>query len=759
MAASDKNSSVSNRSGEFQPYIPANDNSVAEFTLKAVILGALFGILFGASTVYLALKAGLTVSASIPIAVLAISIGKKLLKTTILENNIIQTCGSAGESVAAGVVFTLPAFIFLSDGIGADYFQVWTIMLIAIFGGILGTLMTIPLRRPLLVKEHETLPYPEGTACAQVLIAGEKGGSFALTAYLGLGFAIVYALLQKVFHVIAETPSYMTRATNKYLPSANIAGEITPEYLGVGYIIGPKIGGILVGGSVLAAFALTPLLSTLVAPERIADQLIKLGYKPERFGWDPATVSFANSAGAIYFAYIRQIGAGAVAAAGFITLLKTLPTICSSFVEAIRSLFGRGDGERSRTEDDLSILIVVLGSLGLVGLMTVLPNIPGESMQSKLLVGVLVIVFGFLFVTVASRIVGIIGSSNSPISGMTIATIMGTALVFIAFGWTGKVYEPMALVVGSMICISAANAGATSQDLKTGYLVGATPKYQQLALFIGVIVSSLVIGFTVKFLDTPSPEQLEKGIQHAIGDTYNAPQATLMATLIKGLLSFNLDWQYVLAGAFIAVTMELCGIKALSFAVGLYLPLATTLPIFIGGLIRGISDWFRGVGKSGGKHDSAEEELGKGNLFATGLVAGGALAGVVFALLTVAIENSDAAARKAASDKAKAAVGAASGETAAAGGEAAPPAAEGQAAATPAVPAEIRTFKTQLEELSFEGNWEKKIEAGLKASHPEWDEKQLAAAAKEQLTPRFNLLGVACFALMALVLFLVSLRK
>jgi putative OPT family oligopeptide transporter len=739
-----------NISSEFQPYIPASDGSVAEFTLKAILLGAFFGILFGASTVYLALKAGLTVSASIPIAVLAISIGKRILKTTILENNIIQTCGSAGESVAAGVVFTLPAFIFLSDGIGADYFEVWTIMTIAIFGGILGTLMMIPLRRPLIVKEHETLPYPEGTACAQVLIAGEKGGSFALTAYFGLAFAIVYAMLQKVFHVIAETPSYMTRAANKYLPSANVAGEITPEYLGVGYIIGPKIGGILVGGSVMAAFALTPLLSTLVAPERIADQLIKLGYKLERFGWDPDAKSFANSAGAIYFAYIRQIGAGAVAAAGFITLLKTLPTICSSFVEAVRSLFGKSQGERSRTDDDLSILIVVLGSLGLVGLMTVLPNIPGENLQSKLLVGLLVIVFGFLFVTVASRIVGIIGSSNSPISGMTIATIMGTALVFIAFGWTGKVYEPMALVVGSMICISAANAGATSQDLKTGYLVGATPKYQQLALFIGVIVSSLVIGFTVKFLDTPSPEQLEAGIKHAIGETYNAPQATLMATLIKGLLSFNLDWQYVLAGAFLAVTMELCGIKALSFAVGLYLPLATTLPIFIGGLIRGASDWYRGVGKNTAKHDSAEEELGKGNLFATGLVAGGALAGVIFALLTVAIENSDAAARKAAKDQAKVAAGAANDKAT----KADQPAGEAAQA-----PAEIRTLKTRLEELSFERKWEHRIEEKLKAEHQDWTEKQIADEAKSQLTPQFNLLGVACFAFMALVLFLISLRK
>ena len=266
--------------------------------------------------------------------------------------------------------------------------------------------------------------------------------------------------------------------------------------------------------------------------------------------------------------------------------------------------------------------------------MAILPGIPGDSMTNKLMIGLLVIVFGFFFVTVASRIVGIIGSSNSPISGMTIATIMGTSLVFIGMGWTGTVYEPMALVVGSMVCIAAANAGATSQDLKTGYLVGATPMYQQLALFIGVIVSSLVIGFTVKYLDTPSAKMLENGIQHAIGETYNAPQATLMATLIKGLLSFNLDWQFVLAGCFISITMELCGIKSLSFAVGLYLPLATTLPIWIGGVIRGAADWMKNRGKTAtGEH--VDDELGKGSLFATGLVAGGALAGVVIALLSV----------------------------------------------------------------------------------------------------------------------------
>ncbi len=625
----------SDAGANFQPYIAPENHSVPEFTLRAVLLGGFFGLLFGASTVYLALKAGLTVSASIPIAVLAISIGKRFLRTSILENNIIQTCGSAGESVAAGVAFTLPAFIFLNNGQGATYFSVGTIMLIASFGGILGTLMMIPLRRPLIVREHGTLPYPEGTACAQVLIAGEKGGNLASTAFMGLGFAVVYAFLQKAIHLIAETPRYVTSLSNKFLPAAGVAGEITPEYLGVGYIIGPKISGILVAGGVFAAFAVTPLLATLVNQETIREQLIKLGNDPTRAsmgGWNPETKQFADSSAAIYRAYIRQIGAGAVAAAGFITLLKTMPTIISSFLEAFKSLRGSQGGQKLRTDNDLSIFVVVLGSLALMGLMAIIPGIPGDTALNKLALGGLVILFGFFFVTVASRIVGIIGSSNSPISGMTIATIMGTALVFIGAGWTGSAYEPMALVVGSLVCIAAANAGATSQDLKTGYLVGATPLYQQLALFIGVVVSSLVIGFTVKYLDTPTAKDIQNGIEHAIGSpNFPAPQATLMVTLIKGLLSFNLDWQFVLAGCFVAITMELCGIKALSFAVGLYLPLATTLPIWIGGVIRGIADYV----KHRGRKVDEEDELGKGNLFATGLVAGGALAGVFFAILGV----------------------------------------------------------------------------------------------------------------------------
>lgn len=630
----------------FKPYI-APEQNIAEFTVKSVGFGVLFGILFGCSTVYLALKAGLTVSASIPIAVIAITLGRKFLKTTILENNIIQTTGSAGESIAAGVVFTLPGFLFLSPGengvsVGESYFNYLTILILAAFGGMLGTLMMIPLRRSLIVKEHGTLPYPEGTACGSVLQAGEKGGEFARTAFIGMGVAFGYAVLQKVVHLIAETPAYMTNQLNKFWPSAATRGEITPEYLGVGYIIGPKIAGVLVAGSVLAWWAMIPLLATLVPPDTIAMQLVKLGYLADLNAsggpgsWDPATHSFSSYADAIYRAYIRQIGAGAVAAGGFITLMKTIPTIVSSFRESMGSLKEGSEKSILRTDRDLSFKVVIIGSIILIAVLTIMPNIPGDGLIQKLLIGVLIIVFGFFFVTVASRIVGLVGSSNSPISGMTIATLMGTCLIFTAVGWSGKLYEPLALVVGGMICIAAANAGATSQDLKTGYIVGATPRFQQIALFIGAIVSSIAIGLVVKILDTPTQEMMAQGITHAVGsDRYPAPQATLMATLARGILSFNLDWQFVMVGVFLAVMIELCGIKALAFAIGLYLPLATTLPIFIGGAMKGYID-YRAEKLNKAKE---EEDLGKGSLFATGLIAGGALTGVFAAILTVTNES------------------------------------------------------------------------------------------------------------------------
>jgi OPT family oligopeptide transporter len=631
-------------SAEFKPFV-ADETQMKEFTLKAVAIGVAFGLIFGMATVYLALKAGLTVSASIPIAVLAISLLRKLGGSTILENNIVQTIGSAGESIAAGVVFTLPGFLFLTrdrttgQSVGAPYFSYWTIFTLALLGGALGVMMMIPLRRSLIVKEHANLPYPEGTACASVLIAGEKGGELSKTAYQGVGFAFGYALLQRVLHVIAETPALVTSQMNRYFPSATLNGDITPEYLGVGYIIGPRIAGVLVAGGVLSWLGLIPLLATLVPPDAIAGQLVKLGYLKDialaggKGGWNPVTHSFGSTAAAIYFAYVRQIGAGAVAAGGFITLLKTLPTIISSFKDSLASLrAGVGKGGTRRTENDLPVTVVLGGSLGLVVIMAVLPFIPGTSIMSKLVLGFFIVVFGFFFVTVSSRIVGIIGSSSNPISGMTIATLMATSLVFVSVGWTGDVYQPMALCVGGMVCIAAANAGATSQDLKTGFLVGATPRYQQIGLVIGCVAAASVIGITVQVLDRPSAEQVAQGLAHAIGsEKFPAPQGTLMATLIKGLLAFNLDWQFVLVGVFLAVTVELCGVKSLSFAVGAYLPLSTTAPIWVGGAIKALADFV--ARRRGEKVD--ESELGPGNLFATGLVAGGAIAGVVVAMISV----------------------------------------------------------------------------------------------------------------------------
>jgi len=627
---------------KFQPFV-SPETSMKEFTFKALAMGSVFGILFGAATVYLALKAGLTVSASIPIAVLAITIGRKLFKTTILENNIIQTTGSASESIAAGVVFTLPGFLFLSNADSANYFDYGVIFVLAIFGGMLGTLMMIPLRRSLIVKEHETLPYPEGTACASVLKAGERGGEFAKTAFQGLGFAFVYALLQKMFKVIAETPVFDTvksASLNRYFPSAQVSADITPEYMGVGYIIGPRIAGVLVAGSVLSWLVLNPLLASLIDPIKVALQQVKLGYLKDinvaggSGGWDPVTKTFADPASAIYRAYIRQIGAGAVAMGGFITLIKTIPTIISSFKESISSVKQRTGGDtRLRTERDLSIKVVLFGSIALIILIALIPFIPGNGILNRLFIGFLIVVFGAFFVTVSSRIVGLIGTTNNPISGMTIATVMSTCLLFIAVGWSGKFYEPMALVVGGMVCIAAANAGATSQDLKTGFLVGATPKYQQLSLFLGAIVSSIAIGLTVKTLDLPNADLRAHGIQHAIGTVFPAPQGTLMATLIKGILSGDLDWNFVLVGAFLAFVVELCGVKALSFAIGVYLPISTTLPIFIGGAIRGLVDTIKK--RKGEVLKEGEEDLERGSLFATGLVAGGALMGVVFAFLNI----------------------------------------------------------------------------------------------------------------------------
>lgn len=595
--------------GVFKPFI-SDDTIIPEFSVKAIVLGAIFGIIFGAATVYLALRAGLTVSASIPIAVLAIAVFKRFGKSTILENNIVQTIGSAGESVAAGVVFTIPAFIFLTGG--EEFFNYFNIFSLALVGGILGVLFMIPLRRSLIVKEHGFLPYPEGTACAEVLVAGEKGGSMAGKVFAGLGIAFLYKSFMSILGLWKDVPAFVSSRSSAY-PNATVNGEITPEYLGVGYIIGPRIAGTIVAGGVLSWLVLIPMITFF------GDGLAAV-LKP---GWAGKLIS-EMSPGEIYRGYVRYIGAGAVAAAGLITLIRTLPTIVSAFKESFASLKDLKAGKaQSRTERDIPITYVIIGSIALVLIIAVLPQLPG-SFPGTLIMGLLVVIFGFFFVTVSSRIVGIIGSSSNPISGMTIATLMATCLIFIGLEWTGDVYQSLALSVGGIVCIAAANAGATSQDLKTGYIVGATPVYQQLGLVIGVVVSTFVIGWTLQTLDQ---SMRFEGIDHAIGTArYAAPQATLMATIIKGLLAQDLPWALVFVGMFLSVVVELCGVRSLSFAVGAYLPLSTTAPIFVGGMMKALADKITGV--------KDESEVSSGMLYSTGLVAGGSLTGIAIALLS-----------------------------------------------------------------------------------------------------------------------------
>ncbi len=588
----------------FKPYISPKD-FIPEFTPKAILLGALFGIIFGAATVYLGLKVGLTVSASIPIAVLSISVFKYIGKSTILENNIVQTIGSAGESVAAGVVFTIPALLFLPGG--SEYFQYFQIFVLALAGGILGVLFMIPLRRSLIVKEHGNLPFPEGTACADVLIAGEKGGKLAQKVYYGLGIAFLYKFLMSIIGLWKDVPTYIF-GRNSSLPNGTINGEITPELLGVGYIIGPKIAGIMVAGGVLSWLVLIPLITLL------GDNLTTV--------FAPGTKLISEmSPSEIWSSYIRYIGAGAVTFGGIITLIRSFPTIISAFSDSFKDLKDSKENkkvDKLRTEKDIPLVFVLVGSVILVLFMVAIPNIP-----TNFLSAIMIVVFGFFFVTVSSRIVGLIGSSSNPISGMTIATLMATALIFVGVGWTGDIYQPIVLIVGSIVCIASANAGATSQDLKTGYIVGASPLKQQLGLIIGVVASSFAIGGTLLLLNSAlgigpiTPE-------HA--NPLPAPQATLMATVIKGLLSQNLPWGLVIIGMGIAAVMELSGVRSLPFAVGAYLPLSTTSPIFIGGLVKMLVDKVK-------KTDKEESEIGPGALFSSGLIAGGALTGILIAVM------------------------------------------------------------------------------------------------------------------------------
>jgi putative OPT family oligopeptide transporter len=508
-------------------------------------------------------------------------------------------------------VFTIPALIFLTP-YGPQYFSYFQITMLAFAGGILGVLMMVPLRRALIVKEHGVLPYPEGAACADVLVAGERGGKLAAMVFGGVGVGALWKALSWIFSIFLQELDYSTPRTAQF-PNATLNVDISPEYMGVGYVIGPRIAGTMFAGGVLSWLVLLPLLTIL-------GEYIRVPFPPihPNFANNPATgMPFLISemaAGQMWSSYIRYIGAGAVLAAGLITLGRTLPTILASAREGLKG-FGAaaGGGTVVRTERDLPMIFVLAGSLLLAVFLAVAPKMPT---QGNLMAAILVIIFGFLFVTVSSRITGLIGTSSNPISGMTIATLIVTCLVFVALGWTGNQYGPIALCVGAVVCIAAANAGGTSQDLKTGYLVGATPMYQQIGLIIGVVTSAGVIGWTTLYLHSV----------FTIGSpAVPAPQATLMATIIKGLLNQNLPWGLVLVGVFVSVALELCGVRSLSFAVGSYLPIATTAPIFVGGLVRAYVERKTGVPQ--------ESDVSAGTLFSSGLIAGGSLCGILYAVL------------------------------------------------------------------------------------------------------------------------------
>ncbi len=658
--------------GEFRTYVSAEE-SPKEFTIRAVILGALFGLLFGAVTVYVGLRAGLTVSASIPISVLSISILRAFGRSTILENNIVQTTGSAGESLAAGVMFTIPALIFL--GFGSE-FTFWRIFPLALLGGWLGVLFMVPLRRQLIVKEHGNLVFPEGTACADVLVAGERGGSFAGRVFWGLGLGGAYTFLMNTVQAWTSQPE----SRPSWFPGASFRAAITSEYLGVGYIIGPRVSGILFAGGIVSWLVMMPAI-------KFYGQLA--GNTPIYPSTIPIPLMTPDD---LWRSYIRPMGAGAVAAAGLITLLRTLPTIVSALRAGLKDVRAEGAGQStasSRIDRDVSMRWVVLGSLLIIFLMWVLLTFhPMKGADTRwyqnLLAGVFVTIFGFLFVTVAARISGLLGNSSNPVSGMSIATLMATCAIFFVAGWTTPNYEVLALMIGGVVCTAAAIAGATSQDLKTGYLVGATPSYQQLGLLIGVTVSTIAIGATLnlmnkgleKYIPTEIPvnvQALPEGVKverdtfthlgknyvlinslssHEIpdgeylydpstkhiqfqwaqgigGDKAPAPQARLMATVIHGILNQRLPWRLVLMGVALVIAVEVLGVRSLAFATGSYLSIATTAAMFAGGLVR----WAVEASLKKKEGESTDSEASPGALYSSGLIA----AGGVFGLLGIII--------------------------------------------------------------------------------------------------------------------------
>jgi putative OPT family oligopeptide transporter len=642
----------------FRPYVPPGENP-PELTFRALALGAILGVVFGAASTYLGLRVGLTTSASVPIAVLAAwAIRRRHNQRAVLEHNIVQTTGSAGESVAAAVVFSVPALIFLGYPL-----QVGLTTLIAITGGCLGVLLMIPLRRYLIVKEHGVLRYPEGKACAEIIIAGEKGGTSAKKVFIGLGVGAAAKAFQALFggvkaSVFREVPA---------LKGASVGCDVAPELIGVGYIIGYRTSLMMVAGSILASFVLVPIIvlfgANLTTPLAPASDLIS-----------------KMSPGQIWSGYVKHIGAGAVAAGGIFALARALPSIVTSIQASFGAVFGARDASGvavPRTERDTPMPVLILGAIGIVTLIWAVP-----AFQVNLLGAILILLLGFLFAVVSSRVTGEVGSSSCPLSGMTIGVLMATCGVFLLVGWEGSTYSRLALTIGAIVCIAISNAGTCSQDLKTGFLLGATPVKQQGALLVGVLTSVMAVGWTAYLLNEAEtkellveraftvPEANVAAAEHVNSKTdgreyafvrivdgeipgvapaiylvdpatreaqyvredgigagrLQAPQAKLMSVVIDGLLTHKLPWDLILIGAAIAIFIEMLGFRSLTFAVGVYLPLSSTMPVFLGGLVRRISD---AVYK---RVPDADDEP-EGTLWGSGLIAGASIMGIAAAML------------------------------------------------------------------------------------------------------------------------------
>lgn len=591
-----------NKNTEFKPYIPA-EKVTPELTVTSVIMGCILAVIFGAANAYLGLRVGMTVSASIPAAVISMGVIRVILRrNSILESNMVQTIGSAGESLAAGAIFTMPAlFLWAEEGL-SDKPGIVEITLIALCGGILGVLFMVPLRNALIVKEHATLLYPEGTACADVLLAGEEGGANASTVFSGMGLAAIFKFVVDGLKLL---PADVSAAFKSF--KGEIGMEVYPALLGVGYIVGPKIASYMFTGSLIGWMVIIPLIC-LFGPDT--------WMYPAAEGTTIAQLYANGGAAAIWSTYVKYIGAGAIATGGIISLIKSLPLIVTTFRDSMKSMKGSKNTSTERTAQDLPMQFILLGIIAMVFIIWIVPAIP-----VTLLGAFIIVIFGFFFATVSSRMVGLVGSSNNPVSGMAIATLLIATFAIKSSGKTGIDGMTAAIAVGSVICIIAAIAGDTSQDLKTGYLLGATPKKQQMGEMLGVVVSGLAIGGVLYLLNAAWGYGTAE---------IPAPQAQLMKMIVEGIMGGNLPWGLVFVGVFLAICLEILRIPVMPFAIGLYLPIYLNATIMIGGIVRGLLDRRKGVDEK-----TKTAQATDGTLYCAGMIAGEGLVGILLAIFAV----------------------------------------------------------------------------------------------------------------------------